>query len=352
MKKKNINKRRMSKKKKIVLWIIGILIAALSALGVHYYLNPDQQPEWFPTPEPEKRLQIIDVNSKTRPFAVMINNHPTARLNHSGLQDAFIIYEIIVEGGMTRYLALFKDQTTEKIGSVRSARHYFLDYALENDAFFVHHGQSPQSIPDANRLGVDRIVVDTNRIGWRDNSLRISTEHRLFTSFERLKLGIGSKRNVLNQKLLLNYSIEEIYLNEMEGAEVANTITVRYPALTTQYEFDAENKVYRRSVAENRGTMRPHTDAITNQQFTFKNIIIYQVENRPLSGGGGRQDLMNVGNGTGWFVTNGYAVPITWNKSSRSAQTVYSHMDGREIDVNDGNTFIQIQPKGRELTIS
>ena len=346
-------KRKISNKKKIVLLVIGLLISVLGVLAVHYYLNPEDKPDWFPTPEPPaRRLQIVDVNSKTRPFAVMIDNHPSARRNHAGLQDALIMYEIVVEGGMSRYLAIFKDQTTERIGPVRSARHYYLDYALENDAFYVHHGQSPQSITDANSLGVDRIVVDTNRIGWRDNTLGISSEHTLFTSFERLKLGIGNKRNELNKKLLLNYSVDEIYLNEMEGAEIANKITVRYPAVVTEYVYDAEAKVYKRSVAENRGDMRPHTDAITKKQYTFKNIIVYQVENVNIPGGGGRQDLRNVGNGNGWFITNGHAVPITWSKSSRNAQTVYKFMDGKEINVNDGNTFIQIQPKGRELSIS
>jgi len=163
---------------------------------------------------------------------------------------------------------------------------------------------------------------------------------------------MGNIRAETNQKLLLNYSIDEINLSEMEGAKVANNVTVRYPAVISHYEFDAEAKVYKRSVAENRGAMRPHAVGVTGRQFTFKNIIVYQVENHNLSGGGGgRQDLRNVGEGEGYFITNGFAVPITWSKSSRSAQTVYKHLDGREINVNDGNTFIQIQPKGRELTI-
>src|SRR5574344_1440904 len=66
---------------------------------------------------------IADKDSTSRPFAVMINNHPTARPLQSGLQDAYLVYEMLVEGGITRMMALFKDQTTSRIGSVRSARH-------------------------------------------------------------------------------------------------------------------------------------------------------------------------------------------------------------------------------------
>lgn len=102
-------------------------------------------------------MKIVDLSSNTRPYAVMINNHPSARQNHAGLQDAYLIYEMIVEGGMTRYMAVFKDKDTAKIGSVRSSRHYFLDYAMENDAMYVHWGWSPQAQSDISTYGINNI---------------------------------------------------------------------------------------------------------------------------------------------------------------------------------------------------
>ena len=133
----------------------------------------------------ENNLSIVNLNSKSRPYAVMINNIGVARPLQSGLQDAYIIYELIVEGGLTRYLALFMDQNTERIGSIRSARHYYLDYALENDAIYVHHGQSPQAQSDFSKLGIDRVVADASKTGWRDKSLNVSSEHTLFTNIEK-----------------------------------------------------------------------------------------------------------------------------------------------------------------------
>ena len=62
-------------------------------------------------------------------------------------------------------------------------------------------------------------------------------------------------------------------------------------------------------------------------------------------------DKNYIGSGDGYFITNGYAVPITWEKESRSSQTVYRYKNGKEIKVNDGNTYIQIQPLGETLTI-
>ena len=279
----------------------------------------------------------------------MINNISVARPLQSGLQDAYIIYELIAEGGITRYMALFMDQNTERIGSIRSARHYFLDYALENDAIYVHHGQSPQAQRDFSALGVDRIVVDNSKTGWRDKSLNVASEHTLFTSIEKLNNGLGSKRTTRNNDLLLNYSVDEVDISKKEGAKVANNVSITYSSNTvTSYKYDETNKYYLRSV-----NGKAHTDYVTKEQYHFKNIITYQVKNTTLNDGEnkGRQDIENIGSGEGYYITNGYSIPIKWVKESRKSQTKYYYMDGKEIDVNDGNTFIQIQPSGQNLTI-
>lgn len=302
------------------------------------------------TPTIESNLKIVDLNSKTRPYAVMINNLGVARPLQSGLQDAMIIYEMIVEGGLTRYMAVFQDQNTERIGSIRSARHYFLDYALENDAIYVHHGNSPQAAADFKTLNIDRISVDASKTGWRDKSLNVSTEHTLFTSIAKLNNGLGNKRKTRNKDFLLNYSETPIDLSTKEGAIKANNIEITYSgSVKTSYEYDESAQNYKRSV-----NGKAHTDYVTKKQYTFKNIITYQVSNTSLNDGSGkdRQTLDNIGSGEGYYITNGYAVPITWSKSSRSSQTVYKYKDGTEIDVNDGNTFIQIQPKGKNLIIN
>lgn len=297
-----------------------------------------------------KKIKIVNENSTSRPYAVMINNINVARPLQSGLQDAYIMYEIIVEGGITRYMALFMDQNTERIGSIRSARHYFIDYALENDAIYVHHGQSPQAQRDFSTLGVDRTVVDNTKTGWRDKTLKVSSEHTLFTSIEKLNNGIGNKRTTRNGKLLLNYSVEEIDLSKMENSTKADNISIKYSSgMTSSYTYDSTNKYYLRSV-----NGKAHTDYVTKEQYHFKNIITYQVKNFTLNDGEnkGRQDIENVGSGTGYYITDGYSVPIKWSKSSRKSQTKYYFENGEELKVNDGNTFIQIQPLGETLTIN
>ena len=340
----------------ITICIVALLAITASILWVSGVFASDKDntenknnEEVVPNEPEEKTLQIVDTNSTSRPYAVMINNINVARPLQSGLQDAYIIYEIIVEGGITRYMALFLDQDTERIGSIRSARHYFLDYALENDAIYVHHGQSPQAQSDFSRLDVDRIVVDNSKTGWRDNTLNVATEHRLFTSIEKLNSGLGNIRTERDNDLLLNYSIDELDLSSYVGAIPANNVTIKYSGyITNTYEYDSESGVYKRFV-----NGEEHTDYVTKEQYTFKNIITYQVDNYTLNDGEnkGRQDIENIGEGTGYYISGGYAVPITWEKSSRTSQTKYYLENGEELVVNDGNTFIQIQPEGQTLTI-
>jgi hypothetical protein len=98
---------------------------------------------------------------------------------------------------------------------------------------------------------------------------------------------------------------------------------------------------------------KPHVDRVTGAQYTFKNIIVYNVRNYPLNDGSGkgRQGLDNIGSGTGYYISNGYAMPIRWSKASRASRTIYTDLNGNKIKVNDGNTIIHIQPTGRTLVI-
>ena len=241
----------------LAILLIGIFCISLSGCGKETTKDTGKT-----TQSPEKKnLKIVNTSKNSRPYAVMINNISVARPLQSGLQDAYIIYELIAEGGITRYMALFMDQNTERIGSIRSARHYFLDYALENDAIYVHHGQSPQAQRDFSALGVDRIVVDNSKTGWRDKSLNVASEHTLFTSIEKLNNGLGSKRTTRNNDLLLNYSVDEVDISKKEGAKVANNVSITYSSNTvTSYKYDETNKYYLRSV-----NGKAHTDYVTKE---------------------------------------------------------------------------------------
>ena len=138
-------------------------------------------------------------------------------------------------------------------------------------------------------------------------------------------------------------------MSSYENAIEANEVIIPYSGVvTTSYQYDKQRKIYLRSVND-----RAHIDYVTKEQYGVKNIITYQVSNHTLIGDvKGRQDIDNIGIGNGYYITEGYAVPIKWGKKYKSSQTVYTYADGTEINVNDGNTWIHIHPISKKLTIN
>lgn len=288
--------------------------------------------------EEEKKVQIYSGND--RPIAVMIDNHKSA-WPQAGLNDAYLVYEIIVEGGETRLMPVFKGVNLEKIGPVRSSRHYFLDYALENGAIYVHYGWSPQAETDIKKLKVNNIngIAQSAKDFWRVKDKK--SPHNAVTSTKNILQMAEEKgyKTQSNEKSILDYQVEEINLDE---GKTASKIEIPYSKSNiVSYIYDETNKRY---IRYSKNTKQ--TDWTTKKDITTKNIIITFAANYTLNDGENkdRQGLKNIGDKKGYYITNGKAIEIVCSKSSRTAKTVYKDLQGNEIKVNDGNTFIQICP--------
>lgn len=157
--KRRIKKKKNGTKKLIAILVVFIIVAG-GILGYQIIKDKDNQEtvaeenSVIEPKEEKKAIQIFQGND--RPIAVMIDNHSDA-WPQAGLQKAYMVYEIVVEGGETRLMALFKGADVPKIGPVRSARHYFLDYAMENDAIYTHFGESPQADSDIKKYTINEI---------------------------------------------------------------------------------------------------------------------------------------------------------------------------------------------------
>ncbi len=343
--------------KRVLLILIIMILVGAGIWGVMYFFggeNPLTKKKPLESSEPvtpPKKVEIVDLKKKDRPIAIMINNNHDA-WPQSGLKNAYMIYEIMVEGGITRMMALFtQDAVAEKIGSIRSSRHNYLDYVMENDAIYIHWGGSDKAYSDLNALKLDRIdgMVYGNKYFITDKTLKRSLEHTRFSSLDMIRQGIADRgfRTTTDNGYLLNYTTDEVDLSQKEGSQVANNVVIKYSSYqTSSYEYNSEEKVYYRSMNDT-----PHTDLVTGEQYHFKNIIAYAVQYNSYQGTK-LQDLQNIGSGEGVYITNGYSVPIKWSKTARDAKTKYTYLDGTEIDVSDGNTFIQIYPKTGSLTIN
>ena len=335
----------------IVLIILIIIAGALFAMKVMQdnnteMTNANGENISQTTEEEPEVAKPKTLSGDSRPIAVMIDNHIDA-MPQAGLLEADIVYEIIVEGGETRLMLILQDKDLDKIGPIRSARHYFLDYALENDAIYVHYGSSPQALSDIGTLAVDAI----NGINYSEEEFwRVSDKyapHNAVTSTANI-LSIAERNGYRTYKrdddTVLNYVVAEVNL---EDGETANTVTIPYSyANTVRYEYDADLKEYVRYSRDEK-----QVDWDTGETVTTKNIIIEKAENETMEDGSdkGRQTLYNIEDLDGYYITNGKAIPITCTKNSRAGKTVYRDLEGNEINVNDGKTFIQICPIDAEI---
>ena len=226
------------KKSGVKILIIVLVILIIAAGGVLAYKIMKDKENTEETSEEnnvltanveDKEIQIFKGND--RPFAVMIDNHSDA-WPQAGLKNAYMVYEIIAEGGETRLMALFKGVNVEKIGPVRSARHYFIDYAMENDAIYVHFGQSPQAESDIKKFSINDIngIAEDGTTFWRTKDK--AAPHNALTSTEKLLKSAKSKKykTTSNEDSVLNYVKKEVNL---ENGEDAISVTIPHSNLQT-----------------------------------------------------------------------------------------------------------------------
>lgn len=283
-----------------------------------------------------------------RPYAVMIDNQGKKCLPQGGLDKAQIVYEIIVEGGLTRLMPVFWGINAEMIGPVRSSRHYFLDYAMEHDALYVHFGWSIRAFNDIKELKINNIDGFTNAgsVFW-DLTKDKSNWQDTYTSTKKLdefskKVGY---RTSTGSKPVLEYNSTH---TQPSGGKIAEKINIRYStSYFSGYEYDAKTKRYLRFKEG-----EPQMERVSGKQLAACNIIIQYVKNYTIKGDdAGRQDLVTAGSGKGILITSGKAEEIKWSKDSRSAPTKYTYPDGTGIRLNPGQTWIQIVPLGAKIGI-
>lgn len=344
--------------KKIGLFLLVIMCFCITACGSEKKENIQTGEIKPPGPVKEvSKFKIIDTTSNSRPYGVVINNYPSAVKVQSGLDKAYMIYEIPIEGGLSRSIAFFKDVDDVKLGTIRSARHNYLDYMYEHDAIFVHFGGSYTAYEHLKSTNYDHIDGNTTdgTPFKREKYENLATEHTVYTNLSKVIDYVTNTkkfRTTTDATPVLNYSQNEIELKDREDSQSANTVDVYYSnSFYVTYKYNETTKRYDRYFKGN-----PHVDYFTKKQYDCKNVIITfvnwgTVSDHKDAAGNNYLDLNNIGTGEGYYITNGYAVPITWEKKDRQSKTIYKYKDGKEIDVNDGNTWVMMTSKSKKYNI-
>ena len=272
-----------------------------------------------------------------RPIAIMYNNSVHG-IPQCGISKAQVVVECVAEGGVTRLMGIIKEwDKLPEFGSIRSARSYFIQWAMEYNAVLCHCGGPQIYVVDWLKK-VDRLdgtsLLGTVYFRTQD---RVSphnvfgTGELLVEAFEKYKISKEYTDTYKGEHF--NFTDESTPVELTEGRSAVN-VSVPYHHNKPYFEYDSTTGLYKRFQFEG-----PQVDGTTNEQLTFKNIIIQYATCRTLDGTS-YQEYDVIGSGKGVYITNGKAIDVTWKKTGDYMPTRYFDASGKEITLNTGKTMI------------
>jgi len=291
------------------------------------------------------------------PIAVMIDDSPAAR-QQAGLSFASIVWQAPAEGGIPRYMAIFQSGTAPSIGPVRSARLYFVRWAAEWKAVYLHAGGPP---PLRSFLaGRQKLVHDVNGRTARRVSFR-AAPHNLYTDGNRIRRFAEEAKNATSERLGYDSTKPGRLQPFADAASEADrgpdggTIRVAYTSAKVSYTYDRPSNTWLRSVdgrkqhdalaTRNRG----HGKIGSGPRIAPTTVVVMVVPIRrstAIEGAAlGRLEADSIGTNTAWVFANGRVTKGTWRKKDPSDRTRFLDATGQEIVFPRGQIFIQVVPK-------
>lgn len=355
--------------------LTALLALALSVGLTACSSNPPEEPESPESqpsvsvvapvkPEPEPVLPYVnpltgegcaqDIAQK-RPVAVMLNNLKKA-LPQLGVSQADIIYEAPAEGGITRMLAVFQSvEEVGNIGSVRSARDYYVSLAMGHDALYLHAGGSPGAYAAIKNWGAAAFDCVNGpyegTLFWRDKERRRSMgmEHSVLTSGSTISELMPTYSYRLEHKEGYQYPAAFLAEGEKAQGEPGNRVSVEFSTYKTGvFTYQPETGLY---LVEEYGA--PYLDGNTGEQVAVKNILVLRTDVSGLQGDdAGRLSVRTTGTGTGQLFCDGTVQDITWSKAKHSAPLTYYGQNGQPLRLGVGPTYVNLVGHSTQVTVN
>lgn len=268
-----------------------------------------------------------------KPINVIIENLPASRSQMRGLNEAGIVIEALAEGGITRFLAIFDSNADKKIGPVRSARPYFVNWAAEFGGAFVHAGGSEAGLAELAASDLLNFDEDGTMV-YRD--FQFLAPHNLFVNLADIRKKVP-ENNALASRF------------DFSGKIPATAIDVRkfsidfsLPSYLVDYTYDAVDGKYDRRLGgvthkENGVAIRP------------SNVIIQFTEYYPIDDAG-RLELKTTGENTAWYFSEGKFWRGIWRKTD--GETKFFDNFGKPVSLNPGQTFIEILDASERVALT
>jgi hypothetical protein len=274
----------------------------------------------------------------TRPaLAIKVENNPSV-YPLSGLEDAELVYEEEVEGGITRFMAIFHCTDTAKAGPVRSAR--IVDPAIMSP--------TTQILADAGGNAIVREVLDKAHVVSIDETAAHDAMQRIprtGIAFEHTLYGNTKALRKLGQKDYDKPPPHDLFLfGELAGnAKKAHHIEMHFSDVTT-VGYAWNGKAWVRS---DQGS--PFTDE-SGKPITVDNVIIeqhtvnYAKGLRDVAGNQSVEIADVTGSGPAWVFRDGKVIKGKWKRKTKSSRVMYVDKAGDQIPLHTGTTWVELLP--------
>jgi Protein of unknown function (DUF3048) N-terminal domain/Protein of unknown function (DUF3048) C-terminal domain len=318
--------------------------------------SPSPTPTPAPTPvlvpDPLDGVPVAPAVAQRHVIAVMIDDQQDAR-PQSGLSAASQVWQAPAEGGIPRYVALFSEGDPPAVGPIRSSRLYFIAWAAEWNAVYMHVGGSPQALALlATSQGAGQAVWNADEIRLGDIYMwRITTRlapHNMYSSGKSMRLLVKAVRAPVS----VNYRAHWHFAPDAPLAQrpSSGSIRVPYSANVISYAYQPSTNTYLRSVSvEGKQFDAGPTPKV---RIAPKNVVVLFMSFAPLNDGTnhGRLEAQYTGTGKAWVFTNGTLVKGTWKKNSLTSPTLLLGPDGKPVTLTVGQTFVQVVQIGTSVT--
>lgn len=304
---------------------------------------------------------VTEEVANTRPVAVMFPTDKTAQPQY-GISHADVLYECMEEGGISRQMGIIQDwESLEKIGNIRSCRLYYMFWMLEYDAILIHGGgiytmadlfadPSVNNISGSGESGVGS-GAPGNEYFFRTSDKK--APHNMYISNEGINDAIdalGYSKEIRDDYYDADHFTFASGTNTLEDGEDATYIDLSkvFPYSKPTLTYDEEEGVYYKTL---HGAAQ--IDESNGEQLKFANVIVQVAQSQNLSTDPNATDykvfLCHDTTRGGYYFTQGKVIPIRWEKTSDRGATKYYDLDGNEIELNTGKTYIAISQEEREV---
>ncbi len=286
----------------------------------------------------------------TRPVAVMVENSFAAR-PQSGLNLADVVFEIVDEYGITRFIAIYNSNNALQVGPVRSTRPYYAEIARGFDPIYAFFGTYPECYGLVEDMGMYVLSAMSDRSGnssitgqapyWRDWKRSRIQEHTAFMSVASLR----EKAGQIGYPLEGN-GIPFSYKTDAPESSRGNITNIHVDFSTHAFAprgFDL-NYIYNRSgnyYLRNMGG-KAHLDYNTGQQIAVKNVVVMVTDIQGPLDKYGHMSVRTTGNGLVFVFQDGNAIQGSWQRGSIYEPYVFKDNSGKTISFNGGNTWIAV----------